>query len=144
MLGNVGALFGLVATIKPEQWRMRPDPQEWSPLELMCHLRDSERSIQRPRLQRIAHEADPFIGQPPTPGPNERDLSGEDGYTALRQFWDERCITLEFIITLKADDWQRPARHSIFGPTTLLEMAHFTARHDQLHITQLAETLSRC
>jgi hypothetical protein len=145
MLGNVAALYGLVDTTKDEYWTMRPDPNEWSPLELVCHLRDSERTIQRPRLERIAAGDNPFISEPtPGPRPGERDLSREDGHAALRAFWDERCQTLEFLTTLKPEQWQAPARHSVFGPTTLLEMAHFTARHDHLHINQLCQTLGRC
>ncbi len=145
MLGNIGALFGLISSIKPEYWNMRPDPQEWSPLETICHLRDSERMIQRPRLQRIAREDNPFISDTkPPPGPGERNLSREDGNMALRELWDERCQTINFIQGLQPDDWKRPARHSIFGPTTLLEMAHFSTRHDHLHINQLCETIGRC
>ncbi len=145
MLGNVGALFGLAQNARPEYWHMHPDPKEWSPLETLCHLRDSERNIQRPRLQKIATEDNPFVSQPPAPsGPGERDLSGESFSAALDDFWQERCQTLTFLSTLKPEDWERPARHSIFGPTTLLEMAHFTARHDHLHINQLCQTLGRC
>jgi FMN phosphatase YigB (HAD superfamily) len=145
MLGDVGALFGLIDGINPAYWHMRPDPDEWSPLETLCHLRDSERSVQRPRLQRIAAEDNPFISQPQDPpGPGERDLSGEEGHAALLEFWDERCRTLDFIQGLCPEDWSRPARHSIFGPTTLLEMAHFTTRHDHLHINQLCGTIGRC
>jgi FMN phosphatase YigB (HAD superfamily) len=145
MLGDVGALYGLVAEMDAAYWNIRPDPHEWSPLETLCHLRDSERNIQRPRLQRIAAEDNPFISQPKTPpAPGERDLSDEDGYTALREFWDERCQTITFLQTLRAHDWDRPARHSIFGPTTLLEMARFSTRHDHLHINQLCETIGKC
>jgi FMN phosphatase YigB (HAD superfamily) len=145
MLGDVGALYGLVSEINPAYWNMRPDPNEWSPLETLCHLRDSERNVQRPRLKRIAAEDNPFISQPKTPpGPGERDLSAEDGYAALRDFWDERCQTITFLQTLHTEDWERPARHSIFGPTTLLEMAHFTTRHDHLHTNQLCETIGKC
>ncbi len=145
LLGSTAALFGVVATIKPEYWNMRPDPNEWSALEIVCHLRDSEGSVQRPRLERIAREDNPFISQTPTPPrPRERDLSHEDGHVALQEFWQERCKTLQFIDTLPPDAWDRPARHSIFGPTTLLEMAHFSARHDHLHINQLTQTIERC
>ena len=145
MLGDVSALFGLIADINPAYWHMRPIPNEWSPLETLCHLRDIERSVQRPRLQRIAAEDNPFISQPQDPpGPGERDLSGEEGHAALREFWDERCQTLDFVQSLRPEDWSRPARHSIFGPTTLLEMAHFTTRHDHLHINQLCESIRQC
>lgn len=145
LMGNVGALFGLADTLKPQFWNMRPDPNEWSPLEIAYHLRESERSVQRPRLQRIAAEDNPFISPPRTPfAPGSLDLGNEDGYTILREFWQERCKTLNFIYELPAEAWSRPARHSVFGPTTLLEMAHFTARHDHLHITQFCQTIGKC
>ncbi len=145
LLGNLAALDGLVQTIAPAQWAARPDPKEWSPLEIICHLRDSERAVQRARLLQILHEDNPFIPPPPpNPAPGERDLSGEDGLRALAQFAVERRETLTLLASLNEADWTRPARHSIFGPTTLLEMAHFTARHDRLHITQLCETIGRC
>jgi FMN phosphatase YigB (HAD superfamily) len=144
MLGNMGALYGIIHSIASDEWTQHPDPNEWSPLEIVCHLRDSETRVQRPRLERIATEKNPFISQQPAPpGPNEQDLSGENGLDALEQLWRERCNTLQYINQFSEADWQRPARHSIFGPTTLLEMAHFTTRHDRLHISQLIETLQR-
>ena len=145
MIGNVGALYGLMDTIRPNYWQMRPDPNEWSPIEIVVHLRESERHVQRPRLQRIANEDNPFISPPKTPpAPGEVDLTHEDGRLALRAFWEERCQTLTYLETLATMAWERPARHSIFGPTTLLEMAHFTTRHDHLHINQLCQTVGRC
>jgi hypothetical protein len=60
------------------------------------------------------------------------------------QFAQERENTLTLLASLTEDDWRRPATHSIFSNTTLLEMAHFTARHDRMHITQICQTLGRC
>jgi HAD superfamily hydrolase (TIGR01549 family) len=147
LIANVAALYGLAEPLaaQPDNWRLRPDPLEWSPLEIVCHLRDSERSEQRPRLQRIAREANPFISElPVAPHPDEQNLSAEDGQVALSDFWRERRETLNFLQTLRSQAWSRPARHNIFGPTTLLEMAHFTAHHDRLHIKQFCETVGRC
>jgi FMN phosphatase YigB (HAD superfamily) len=148
MLGDVAALFGMVAGMDPAYWNRRPDPKEWSPLELVRHLGDSERDEQRPRLERIAAEDNPFISQPPAPPePGEQDFSAAsagDGLQAMHDFWDERCRTLEFLKTLRPEQWSRPARHSIFGPTTLLEMAHFTTRHDHLHLIQFCQIIGRC
>jgi len=142
LIGNTGALEGLVRTADNRYWTMHPDPDEWSPLEILCHLRNSEREVHRPRLQRIATEDNPFITAPS--GPKQRDVSGENPVVAFRQFWAERSQTINFLNSLKREAWQRPARDSVFGPTTLLEMALFTARHDHLHINQLCQTIGRC
>src|SRR5574341_812870 len=41
---------------------------------------------------------------------------------------------------LSPADWQRPARHAVFGPTTLQELLAITIiEHDRLHLRQLKE-----
>lgn len=145
LLGNVGALFGLLQEYASRRWDQHPLPGEWSPLEVVCHLRDSERTVQRPRLQRIASENNPFLTEPQTPpGPGEMACNTNDQCDPANEFVAERQITLDFLASLTPQQWHRPARHSIFGPTTLLEMADFTARHDRMHIKQLCQTLRHC
>ncbi|MCB9435923.1 MAG: HAD-IA family hydrolase [Anaerolineales bacterium] len=143
--GNISALLGMVSEIPDHYWHQRPDPNEWSPLEIIVHLRDSERTTQRSRLQTIAHEDNPFLTSPPTPpDPGTQHLIGLDGMAVALEFAAERAATIMWLGSLSEKDWMRPARHSIFGPTTLLEMAAFTARHDRLHINQLCQTVGKC
>lgn len=141
--GNIGTLYGMLENVQPDFWRKRPDPNEWSIIQLLCHLRDSEDTHQRPRLQRILQENDPFIVAPRLPGPDIPECD-EDGYAIAADFVRTRQKTMAFLETLQPQDWQRPARHSIFGLTSLVEMAYFTAQHDRLHLNQLCETIGRC
>jgi FMN phosphatase YigB (HAD superfamily) len=144
LLGNTAALFGMVDATPLQAWHMRPEPNEWTPLEVVHHLRESERDVQRPRLMRIAHEDNPFLPLPPEPfRPNSVQLT-ETAHEIAADFWRERAQTLAFLEQLPPEAWSRPARHAIFGPTTLLEMAHFTARHDRLHLNQLCQTVGKC
>ena len=142
-IGNIAALHGLLAEVKPHQWLQRPDPDEWSILQILCHLWHSEAPAHRARLQAILDRDDPFIAAPPPPGPDIPPCH-DDGYEALRCFQREREETIRLLSVLTPAQWDRTARHSIFGLTTLLEMAHFTAQHDRLHITQLCQTLGKC
>ncbi|MEO8611972.1 MAG: HAD-IA family hydrolase [Chloroflexota bacterium] len=145
MRGNIGALFGVIASAQPHFWRQHPDPQEWSPIQIVCHLVESEIKVQRPRLERIFAENNPFlpITKPPL---SARDAipCADEGYPVAVHFMTERMITLNWLKQLVPGDWLRPARHSTFGLTTLLEMAQFTAQHDRLHINQLCQTLGQC
>jgi HAD superfamily hydrolase (TIGR01549 family) len=141
--GNMGALFGLLAEVKPHQWHQHPDPNEWSITQAVCHLFESEAAVHRPRLQRILTEDNPFLS-PRTPAWHDTLPCGDDGYYIAEQFVTERHKTIEWLRELQPNDWQRPARHSIFGLTTLLEMAQFTAQHDRLHISQICQTLGKC
>ena len=145
MRGNIGALFGVIAPAQPHFWQQHPDPQEWSPIQIVCHLVESEIKVQRPRLERILAEDNPFlpITKPPL---SARDAvpCHDEGYSVAERFMVERMTTLNWLKQLAPDDWMRRARHSTFGPTTLLEMAQFTAQHDRLHISQLCQTLGQC
>ena len=142
-IGNIAALHGLLAEAKPHQWLQRPDPHEWSILQILCHLWQSEAPVHRARLQAILERDDPFIAAPPPPGPDIPPCH-DDGYEALHCFKREREETIRLLSAMTPSQWDRTARHSIFGLTTLLEMAHFTAQHDRLHITQLCQTLGKC
>ncbi len=143
--GNVAALNGIAAEVRdPDHWTHHPDPDEWSPLQIICHLLTKEDQDQRPRLLHVQTEDNPFLRHVPPPGPADMPHCAEDGLAAVQRFAKSRQRTLEIIAQIPPDDWKRPARHSIFGPTTLLEMAHFTAQHDRLHIKQLCQTLGKC
>ncbi|GAB4570499.1 MAG: hypothetical protein Kow0077_04740 [Anaerolineae bacterium] len=145
LLGNVGALFSVLREHAPERWWQHPIPGEWSPLETVCHLRDSERTVQRPRLERIATEDNPFLSTPQDPPrPGEMGCETDNHCDPAEEFARERQITVEFLRGLAAGAWYRPARHSIFGPTNLLEMANFTATHDRLHLQQICQTIGEC
>lgn len=144
LTGNLGAMYGMLDDVKQHFWHQQPDPNEWSIMQILCHLAESEVTVQRPRLQQILTANNPFLADPkPPPGPKTKPCS-DDGWHVAEEFIAQRRITLKFLQTLGSEDWLRPARHSIFGPTNLLEMAHFTAQHDRLHLRQLCQTIGNC
>ena len=142
-LGNLGALFGLLSEVKEHQWHQKPDPNEWSIVQILCHLAETETAVHQERLQKILSVENPFIRALPPPGPDMPTCSDRPQEVA-EEFREKRLSTLELIAELAPEDWLRPARHSIFGLTNLLEMAYFTAQHDRLHISQLCQTLGKC
>jgi len=145
MLGNLAALDGLARELQPAMWTLRPFPEEWTALELVQHLLEWETRVQRAQILRTLDEDNPFLPPtPPPPGPNTRDLSARVGSQVLAEFFAARRETLALLANLMPEQWARPARHALFGPVTVLELAHFTARHDRLHINQLCELVGAC
>lgn len=141
--GNIGALYGMLANVQPGFWHQRPDPDEWSIVQILCHLAASEEATQRPQLERILAEDNPFLVAPPPPGTN-LPTCAQEGYSVAQEFKEQRAATLRLVDSFHDEQWQRPARHSIFGLTTMLEMAYFTAQHDRLHLNQLCQTIGKC
>lgn len=121
-----------------EVWHKKPAPDEWSSSEVLCHLRDVEREVNLPRIKKITAETNPFI-----PGISTDEWAEEKGYfnqdteEAFFGFLHARLQTLQLLESLPPEEWQRPARHAIFGPTTLQELTGFIALHDQNHIRQI-------
>ena len=125
-------------TLPTSQWSQRPQPDQWCLTEILCHLRDVEAEVNLPRLDKVFQESNPFIpGQDTDPWAEQRGYIQQNGPLALAGFIAARKQLLDLLASLSSQDWQRPARHAIFGPTTLLELVSIIAGHDRLHIRQL-------
>lgn len=140
--GNLGALYQLAQSVESTLWDKQYDPDEWSLSQIMCHLRNSEEKVQRARLVRILTEDNPFIVAD-LPSTGETVNCAGDWFEILNEFDLLRQETIQVLQQCDPSDWLRPARHNVFGMTTLLEMALFTARHDRLHITQMGQSLQK-
>ena len=135
------ALDTLSLQLSSQQWRERPEPNEWSLTEIFCHLRDVDREVNIPRVEKVIGETNPFLaGMNTDTWAEERNYRQEDGPAALREFIAVRTRLVARLQGLDEADWQRTARHAIFGPTTLQELVGFTTTHDRTHIQQSQST----
>jgi hypothetical protein len=118
-------------------WSERPAPEQWSLGEIACHLRDVDAEVNLPRLEKFLQQANPFLpGIDTDRWAEERSYIRQDGRSALQHFTSDRIRLLNLLEGLSADDWQRRARHAIFGPTSLQELIGFIVGHDRLHLRQ--------
>ncbi|MFC2052863.1 DinB family protein [Chloroflexota bacterium] len=125
-----------------ELWKKRPQPDKWSPLEIICHLRDVDREVNKPRLQKVFNEIDPFIpGEDTDPWAQERGYIDQNGLEALKQFIIARLEILDMLEAIRMEEWRRPARHAFFSRTVLAELVNIITQHDRLHIRQIHKTL---
>lgn len=131
------AFDSLSMQLTSQQWRDRPAPEEWSLTEIFCHLRDVDHEVNIPRVEKIVSGEVPFLaGINTDTWANEREYLHQDGPAALQEFIAARMRLVQILETLTEADWQREARHAIFGPTTLRELVSFIVTHDRSHIQQ--------
>ena len=136
------ALDTLTSGLSGSAWVMHPEENEWSLTEIICHLRDVEIEVNLPRFSKVLDESNPFIaGQDTDPWVDERQYRDQDGPAALADFIAARIHLLDILDGLSLENWNRAARHAIFGPTDLKEMANIISGHDQLHIKQIHSLL---
>ncbi len=137
-------LDGFSRSMPGFDWTVRPQRDEWSLTEILCHLRDVDQEVNLPRLRKVLAESNPFLpGEDTDRWADIRQYCIQDGPQALHQFVATRGELVSLLETLAAEDWQRPARHAIFGPTRLQELVSIVAAHDRVHMGQVYELLKQ-
>jgi FMN phosphatase YigB (HAD superfamily) len=137
------SLASLAADIPESLWSQNPGEGEWSITEILCHLRDVEGEVNIPRVEKLLQDANPFIpGMDTDPWAEERMYFCQNGPDALHDFMNYRIRLLEILEGLQPEEWERKARHAIFGPTHLREIISILTGHDRLHIRQVYESLN--
>lgn len=139
--GNLAAIAGTVDEATSVTWKARPDPAEWSFTEVICHLRDVDVEVNVPRFHSIVETDNPFMSGADThPWAVEHDYQSQSGPEALQAFSAARQHLADFLTRQPTNVWNRTARHSLFGPTTLAEIVGWILDHDRIHLEQLQKT----
>ena len=139
----------------------RPDGRNWSPTEIVCHLRDVEELFLVRFLTILATE-DPtiltFSAAPealaawriggrvehpldPDRWAEERQYQRCDPGLALTAFARRRRETLAVLEALTPAEWQRSGRHLARGRVALAGWVASLAGHDDNHLAQLRRAL---
>lgn len=137
-------LNNLLLNLDSDSLARKPSKDDWNLIELICHLRDTEREIHHMQLKLFNGHEEPFIPRPDTGvWANQRDYLHEDGQKVLKEFNIARKETIDLLQKISDEAWNRKARHAIFGPTNFLEVISFMADHDRLHIQQAWDMLKK-
>lgn len=119
--------------------RRPPAPGEWSALDCLQHLIDTERAAFPSRVRAILAGQDfPAFdpdaqGTPPNPAAAPQDLAAE--------FASLRAASVELLQTVTPADLDRTARHAELGIVSLRELLHEWAGHDLMHAIQAEQAL---
>lgn len=105
----------------------RPDPKNWAPKEVVCHLRDAEDLFMQ-RFQTIMAMENPRLFPPePDRWAEERQYLRNDVAEALRHFRRWREESLAFLRGLAPADWQRAGTHPTRGRVTVEDFVTLTS-----------------
>jgi FMN phosphatase YigB (HAD superfamily) len=142
VLKSTPAALSTLCSPKRNDLSKRPDQGEWSPSEVLCHLRDVDSEVNLPRMQKVLSERNPFLsGQDTDPWAETRKYCLQEGMQALSDFTKARLEVLSLLENIPEEDWNRKVRHAIFGPTNLRELVNIIAGHDILHVQQVYKAL---
>lgn len=114
-------------------------PGEWSPLEVLAHVRASN-DILEPRLFQILVRDNPTLFSF-----DERRWMEVARYTfipvteSLAAMRLKRRDLVRALRALKPEGWQRTGEHEVSGRISVLDVASYIARHEEEHLAQLEE-----
>lgn len=124
----------------------RSAPSEWSIVEILRHLGDTE-EIRQMRFDRMLAEENPLLERP-EPGPGERD--SEDAGVLVARWERLRTRALERLSAMSEDEWRRggiqapdpQVNRTQNAPTTVLNEAGKINRHSADHLQQMRANLA--
>ena len=115
--------------------------ENWSVVEVICHLRDAEEYFIK-RFQAMRDQDNPkLIGYDQAALARERNYKDADLRAALVSFSLFRQQTILELSKLTADQWQHPGQHSELGQITIFAQTVHHATHDAIHCAQIARQL---
>ncbi|NOT34400.1 MAG: hypothetical protein HOP12_09545 [Candidatus Eisenbacteria bacterium] len=129
-------------TTETHRWTSPPGPDRWSAAMVLAHLRDVDREVFRPRVERMLTEVEPEIeNQDAAAWAVERGYAATGPFAALSAWGLEREALVARLWPLRREALGRLAWHSVRGPVTLGDMVRNWVEHDASHLRQLAAAL---
>ena len=129
----------LLAGLTQAAAQVKPNPESWSILEVICHLYDEEREDFREHLDFILHrQNEEYHVIDPQGWVKDRKYNEQDFLEMQRKFFAERQKSLDWLKKISDSDWDI-TYESQYGSVSAGEMLSCWIAHDNLHIRQLVE-----
>lgn len=117
------------------------DAGEWSPHEVVAHMRAANDILEPRVLQVLVRPNTPLIGF------DEERWLQVLGYAKLpvtdllQTMACRRKELVSALRTVSAEDWERSGIHEVRGPMTVYELATQIAEHEDEHLAQIARAI---
>jgi hypothetical protein len=115
-------LDALLEGVDAATWRERPAPDEWSPIEIVCHLRDEEAEDFGARLRVVVEGGTTFAPIDPAPWVEERGYRDADPEAALAAFRERRAATLAFLAAVSSERLRHALPHPRLGTLSGMDL----------------------
>lgn len=131
--------WSALARVDPALVTRPPEPGEWSALQALQHVVDTEATVFRARVLAILGGRD-FEGFDPD-GQGDVDHPAGTATDLVAQLAPLREASLATLETLTAADLPRTAIHVELSEVTMAELLNEWAAHDTMHIVQAERAL---
>ncbi len=119
----------------------RGGDENWSVVEIVCHLRDAEQRVLE-RLHAMRDEDNPFLAAyDQEQWARERNYAAANLREALTDFLRLRAEHIDELAALSAEQWERTGQHEEQGRITIASQALHIVAHDFMHAAQITRQL---
>lgn len=144
--GNEAGLVSLTRDQPARRLKTRPQPEEWSPQDVLAHLRACS-DVWGGNIGRIlAEEHATFQGVNPRTWIGRTDYPEWPFERAIRAFSKQRGTLLRTLRGLSPKDWERTASVISYGQLSfersVRSYASQLARHERTHVRQIEQALA--
>lgn len=139
MLATSVARWSALAQVDAALLARQPAPGEWSAIQALQHVVDTEAVVFRARVLAILEGRDFAAFDPDAEGHVERITRTAAQLAA--DLGPMRAASLETLAGLTPADLGRTARHHELGIVTMAELLNEWAAHDTMHIVQAERAL---
>lgn len=123
-----------------DDWRWRPVPSVWAPVEIVAHLLREEREDFRVRLlMTLGSPGEAWPGIDPEGAIRENRDIDADPAVLLREFSAERAASVARLRSLDSPRWDASYTHPVIGEIRAGDLLGAWADHDALHARQLVK-----
>ena len=129
----------LLLGVSQQEAQVKPTPESWSILEVVCHLYDEEREDFREHLDFILHrQHEEYHVIDPQAWVMERKYNQQDFAEVQEKFFAERQKSLAWLKEVSDSNWDTTYT-SEYGSLSAGEMFSCWVAHDNLHLRQFVE-----
>ncbi|MCA1832944.1 MAG: DinB family protein [Actinomycetota bacterium] len=122
--------------------RVRPEPKEWSVLELIAHIADAELVCAGRYRWTIAHDEPQLLGYDQDRWVDRLQANDANPDEILALLEALRRANIALWQRTPDEEKQRAGLHSERGPETYEQLFLMMAGHDRFHLNQIDETLA--
>lgn len=116
---------------------------EWSPAQVMAHLRAANDILEPRMYQILVREATPLIGFDETQWQRIAGYGSLPVTDLLHTMMLKRKELVHALQGLAPEDWDRTGTHEVRGPMSVLDIARQIADHEDEHVAQIAAVVGR-
>ena len=133
----------LLAPIDPAALAVRPEPGEWSVLEVIGHLVATDTGAFRDRISAIVEGEPEIAGFDPWAAINARDFNAVPLTDLLPEFTAERARSVAFVRWLADSDLSKTAGYGDRGVFAAGDFVYEWPFHDHEHLQQILDILKQ-